>query len=161
MWGWDRKTHLEDHRLASRGLQSDDSRWSRGTDFLPHPHTNNRFFFLLTTKYHILFLINMKKASKIPEITGKWRHFNIVMTSQINVRLFVLYLSLGLVWVCEIELSHSGKKQQKSRSCVRENQISWTDPNNDVLSTHCKSCPIKRVTLELTSHQKRGWDYCW
>ena len=32
--------------------------------FLSHPHTNNRFFFLLTIKYHI-FLFNFKK--ELPE----------------------------------------------------------------------------------------------
>ena len=30
---WDRNIRPEDHRLASRGLTSDDKRWSRGTDF--------------------------------------------------------------------------------------------------------------------------------
>ena len=38
-----------------------------------------------------------------------WRHFNITMTSQIDVWLFVFYLCHGLEWVCEIELSHMGK----------------------------------------------------
>ena len=32
--------------------------------FLSHPHTNNGFFILLTTKYLILYWKNMKKASK-------------------------------------------------------------------------------------------------
>ena len=32
-----------------------------------------------------------------------------VTTSKISVRLFVFYLSLRLVWVCEIEISHMGK----------------------------------------------------
>ena len=31
-----------------------------GLIFLSHPHTNNGAFFLLSTKYHILYLINMK-----------------------------------------------------------------------------------------------------
>ena len=33
MWVLDRKICPEDRRLASRGLPSDDKRWSRGTDF--------------------------------------------------------------------------------------------------------------------------------
>ena len=36
-----------------------------------------------------------------------------------SVRLFVVYLSLGLVQICEIEILRWGKKQ-KSRSGVRE-----------------------------------------
>ena len=35
-----------------------------GRIFLSHPHKNNGLFFLLTTKYCILYLINMKKASR-------------------------------------------------------------------------------------------------
>ena len=35
----------------------------KGQIFLSHPHTNNGFFFLLTTKYLILYWINMNKAS--------------------------------------------------------------------------------------------------
>ena len=30
-------------------------RWSSGRIFLSHPHTNNVLFFLLTTKYLILY----------------------------------------------------------------------------------------------------------
>ena len=73
-----------------------------GQIFRSHPHTVNGFFFLLTTKYHFLYLINMKKASKIPEIAGMRRHINIAMMSQIDMRLFVFYLSLALVWICEM-----------------------------------------------------------
>ena len=32
--------------------------------------------------------------------------FNITMMSRVDVRLFVFYLSLGLVWVCEINRTH-------------------------------------------------------
>ena len=39
----------EDHRLASRGLLSDDKRWSRGTDFF-YP-TLTRIIVLLTTVF--------------------------------------------------------------------------------------------------------------
>ena len=40
------------------------------------------------------------------------------------MRLFVLYLSLGLVQVCEIEISHMGKKKRKPQSGVPE-KYSW------------------------------------
>ena len=39
-----------------------------------------------------------------------------------NVRLFVFYLSTGLVWVCEIELSHMGKNN-RNLNLVLENVI--------------------------------------
>ena len=53
------------------------------------------------------------------------------MTSLINVRpacrCSIFYLSLGLVWVCEIEI-HTWVKTWKSRSGVRESYIphSWS-----------------------------------
>ena len=86
-----------------------------GQIFLSHPHTNNGIFFLLTTKYHILYYKNMhmrRRRPENPEYT-EMRHgdaiFNISMMSQIDVQLFVFYLSRRLVRVCEIELSHMGK----------------------------------------------------
>ena len=56
--------------------------------FLSHPHTNNGFFFLLTTKYLILNWKKMKKTSRkswIPWDVMWWPHFNITMTSRIDV----------------------------------------------------------------------------
>ena len=76
-------------KFTSWGLPSDDKRWSQWTDFLSHPHTNYGFFFLLTTKYRILCLKSMKKASRKSWIRWDatwWRHFNITMTSRIDVR---------------------------------------------------------------------------
>ena len=65
-----------------------------GQIFLSHPHINNGFFFLLTTKYlilenegkmRIIILIfkleNMKKASKYPEYP-EMRHDDVVLTLQ-------------------------------------------------------------------------------
>ena len=60
-----------------------------GQTFLSCPHTNNRFFFLLTTKYLIYIRKNMKKASRKSWICWNatwWRHFNISMKSRIDVR---------------------------------------------------------------------------
>ena len=54
----------------------------------------------------------MKKTSRkswIRWVETWWRHFNIAITSWIDVRLFIFYLSSGLARVCEIELSHMGK----------------------------------------------------
>ena len=63
MWGKYRKVRPEDHRLASRGLPSDD-RDPEGRIFLSHHHTNNGFLFLLTTIYltKIYFKISFQKC---------------------------------------------------------------------------------------------------
>ena len=68
MWGRDRKICPKHHRLVLRGLPSDAKRITdlhleacrvmtngdrKGQIFLSHPHTNNGFFFLVTTKYLI------------------------------------------------------------------------------------------------------------
>ena len=39
----------------------------RGWGFLSHPHTNDGFFFLLTTKYLNFIGKNMKKVHENPE----------------------------------------------------------------------------------------------
>ena len=88
--------------------------------FLSHPHTNNGLFFSLTIKY--LFLYWKKTWKRLPENPGyaemrhgdvilllQWRHGSTCGQRVDYVRLFVFYLSLGLVRVCEIELSHMGK----------------------------------------------------
>ena len=60
------KIRIEKQTLASRGLLSNDKRWSRGTYFLSHPFTNTGFF-LLTIKFnfvgHILKLLYMVRYS--------------------------------------------------------------------------------------------------
>ena len=61
----------------------------KGRIFRSHPHMNNGFLFLLTTKYLILEWINMKKASikSLIRRDATWcRHLNITMTLGINVR---------------------------------------------------------------------------
>ena len=45
----------------------------------------NLFFFLLTTKYHILYSKNMKRTANNPDFAEKF-YFNITMTSQFDVR---------------------------------------------------------------------------
>ena len=65
MWGWDRNIR-------------------------PKDHTNNGFFFLLTTKCLILYCKNIIKTSRkfwLDWVATLWRHFNITMTSRIDVRL--------------------------------------------------------------------------
>ena len=49
------------HHKACRVMSNCDP---EGQIFLSHPHMNNGFFFLLTTKYLILYWKNMKKASR-------------------------------------------------------------------------------------------------
>ena len=82
-----------------------------GRIFLSHPHTNNGFSFLLTTKYHIFYWKNMKKAFSNAEfaemrhsdliLTLQWRHGPMCDHRAADMRLFVFYLSHGLVQVCE------------------------------------------------------------
>ena len=61
-----------------------------GQIFLSRPYTINGFFFLLTTKYLILYCKN----------TSLW--------------LFIFYLAHRLVRVCVIELSHMGENRGNS-----------------------------------------------
>ena len=101
-----------------------------GRIFLSHPHANNGFFFLLTTKYLILYWKNMKKTSRKSWyaemrrddviLTLQWRH-----GSTCDQRAAVRFLSFpraGMgVW--DRNISH-GLKQRKSRSGVRE-KVRW------------------------------------
>ena len=105
------------HHEACRVMTNDGL---EGRNFLSHPHTNNRFFFLLTTRYLILFGEKReKRLLESPEYT-EMRHGDVILSLQkrhektcgqraADVRLFVFYLSLGLVRVCEIGLYHMGK----------------------------------------------------
>ena len=87
----------------------------KGWIFLSHLHTNTGLFFLLTTKYLILYLKNMKDFQKILimlvcDMVLSFKHYNDVMNRcAASVRQLVFYLFHWLVWVCEIELSHMGK----------------------------------------------------
>ena len=57
-----------------------------GRIFLSHPHMNNGFFFLLTTKYHILYWKYMKRLPENPEF-AEMRHGDIIAKmSWIDVR---------------------------------------------------------------------------
>ena len=86
-----------------------------GRVFLSHPHTNNGFFFLLTTKYSFYIDKAWKRLPENPEY-AEMRHGDVILTLQRSHgstcgkrAVFFFYLSLGLVWVCEIEISHMGK----------------------------------------------------
>ena len=46
---------------------------------LSHPHTNNGFFFLLTTKYLILYEKDMKRLPENPEF-AEMRHGDVILT---------------------------------------------------------------------------------
>ena len=69
-----------------------------GPIFLSHHHTNNGLFFLLTTKYRILY---WKKTLKMlpdnPEF-AEMRHNDVILTTQLRHG-----STCGLVHVCEIE----------------------------------------------------------
>ena len=62
-------------------------------------------------------------------------HYNVVTGQRAaDVRLFVFYLSLGQVWVCEIQISHMGK-HNGNYDLVSEKIISFLSqkPELDVL----------------------------
>ena len=128
VWGWDRKICSEDHRLASWCLRSDYNWWSRGMDFFYPILTRIVELFLAHHLIPHLYREKLKKNSRKSCIRWDatwWHHYNITMTSWIDVRLacgcLFFYLSLGLVWVCEIEISHMGKNNGKSKSSHRSN----------------------------------------
>ena len=51
-----------------------------GQIILSHPHMNNEFFFLLTTKYWILYWKNIeKKLPESPEF-AEMRHGDVILT---------------------------------------------------------------------------------
>ena len=174
MWGWDKKIHPENHRLASRALPSDDKPWSRETDFLSHLHTNNGLFFLLTTKYRFLDWKKVKKASRKSWIRWDatwWRHFNITITSLIDMRpvcrCSVFYLSLGLVRVCKIEISHMGKNNGNPDLVGEKSFFNWkkgplpqsAEKNHPFshLNTHYKkNVQIQKVSSGLRGHGTRS-----
>ena len=69
--------------------------------FLSYPHTNNGFFFLLTTKYRILYWKTCKKRlHENPEcaemrhgdvlLTVQWRHGSTSSQRAADTRLFVV-----------------------------------------------------------------------
>ena len=51
----------------------------KGQIFLSHPLTNNGLIFLLTTKYLIYILKNMKNTSRNPEY-AEMRHGDLILT---------------------------------------------------------------------------------
>ena len=146
--GWTLRTHHECeggieksvpritdwHHEACRVMTNGDS---EERIFLSHPHTNNGFFFLLTTKYRIY---NWKKHEKdFQKILNTLRCDMVTLILQCNdvtehhaanMWLFVFYLSHVLEWVCEVELSHMGKSNGNpdlvcENLVVSNSGISW------------------------------------
>ena len=66
------------HHEACRVMTNGDH---EGRIFLSRPHTNNVFFFLLTTKYLILYWKNMKRLPENHEF-AEMRHDDVVLTLQ-------------------------------------------------------------------------------
>ena len=52
-----------------------------GQSFVSHPHTKHLFFFLLTTKYLILYSKNMKKLPESPD-NAEMRHVDVILILQ-------------------------------------------------------------------------------
>ena len=66
------------HHKAWRGMKIGDH---EGQIFLFHPHTNNGFFFLLSTKYCIYIVKTWKRLQKNPEY-AEMRHGDVILTLQ-------------------------------------------------------------------------------
>ena len=68
------------HHEASQAMTIHDF---EGWVFLSHPHTNNRFFFLLTTMYCILYWksINVQSLPESPEFV-EMRHSDVILKLQ-------------------------------------------------------------------------------
>ena len=87
---------------------------------LLHPHAYNGFFFLLTSKYLILNWINIKRLPENPVYTEMTQFYLTIMSmidvrsGWADVRLYIFFFLHGLVWVCEIELSHMSNKSTAS-----------------------------------------------
>ena len=66
------------HHEACRVMTISDC---EGRIFLSHPHTNNGFFFLLTTEYLILYMTDMKRLPENPELT-EMQHSDVFLILQ-------------------------------------------------------------------------------
>ena len=153
------------------GKPRDVNMWSSRRNFLSHPHTNSGFFFLLTTKYRILYLVNMKKASKKSWNRWNatwWRHFFFTLQCgygstcgrRATVRFFFNF-SLGRVRVCEIELSHMGKNNGNPDLVCEKNCFSI--PRGKSMDSRCKwgRCLMARDTAAPTwIYFTAGKDIC-
>ena len=51
----------------------------KGRIFLSHPHTNNGFFFLFTTKYHISLYFILEKYEKGFQEFAEIRHGDVIL----------------------------------------------------------------------------------
>ena len=118
------------HHEACRVMADGDH---EGRIFLSLPHTNNGFFFLLTTHFILERREKVSRKSWICRDVKWWRHFNITIASRIDVRpacgweaaVRFFYLSNGLVRVCEIELSHIGKSNGNPNLVCENNCGLW------------------------------------
>ena len=132
MWGGIEKSipRITDwHHKAYRVMTNGDR---EGQIFLSHPHTNNGFSFLLSTKYLILYWKTGKRLPENPEyaemqhgdviLTLQWRNRLMCRQRAADMLLFIFYLSQGLVQVCEIALSHMGKTTEILIWCARIEQ---------------------------------------
>ena len=97
-----------------------------GRIFLSHPHTNIRFVFFCSPLNTSFILDKTRKTfQKILntlrcDMEASFLHYSDVMDQRTaSMRLLVYYLSLWLVRVCEIEISHMGKTTEIRIWCSR------------------------------------------
>ena len=113
------------HHEACRVMTNGDP---QGRIFLSYPHTNNWFFFLLTTVFFYLKISFQKSLTTLRYNFTWWRHFNITMTSlndnvcefQYNQCMKPSHDSLGkIAWVRKDFLSQ-GKISNNHIWCARK-----------------------------------------
>ena len=75
------KIRPEDHRLASRGLPSDDR---EGSIFLSHPHTHDGYIFFSHHQIPSFILEDVKRLPENPEF-AEMRHGDVILTHNNDV----------------------------------------------------------------------------
>ena len=104
----------------------------QGWIFLSHPHTNNGFFFMLTTMHRILY---EKRLPKYPEF-AEMRHGDYILTLQwphgstwgqraVDLWLFDYDLSHRFVQVCEINQIHQWCSVRTGKSQLECSPFQW------------------------------------
>ena len=137
------------HHEAYRVMTNGDC---KGQIFLSHLHTNNGFFFLLTTRYRIDIRKHEKSFKKILnslrcDMVTSFKYYNDVMDRCATVR---FYLSHRLVLVCKIELSHMGKIN-RNPDLVCEKTSSNTECQSFLTAPHTNDGLFFFVTFQFHS----------
>ena len=165
MWGWDRKIHPEDHRLASRACWVMTNGDRVGWIFLYHPHTNRGCFFLLTNKYLIFIGKTGIRLSNNPKY-AEMRHGDVILTLQWSHGSMCYQSTAGRF----LSFPRAGKGMRYNFLIwVKTTEISiWCERNT--LLTQVKSPGLKVIKLFMfnsaeheiyPAHKCKNANNCW